>query len=127
MSACDGLMALNARYSRFSVRCEEEGSPPTKITAQLSDSLDNDSSVPFVKEVELLFDSVPLLQTFIVDASDLRYVSSTGIGALGSVFMAAQRHQINFFIADPSEHVTMLLKLLGFASFLPIIRKEDAR
>ena len=87
-----------------------------------ADSLDNESSVPFVKAMERLLEANPSIQTLELDLSEIRYISSTGVGALASVYMSAQRHQTNFSIINPSKHVTTILSLLGFEIFLPIVR-----
>lgn len=122
MSVCDGLLSLSHNFPRLRILCEETGDPPVRIVLRLIDSLDNDSSVPFVKEFERLLDLCPSLNTLHLNASGLRYLSSTGVGAIASALMCAQRHRVDFLIVDPSPHVSNLFKLLGFEKFLPIQR-----
>lgn len=122
MSACDGLSALTKRFPRLTIRCSELGYPPAAIMLKVEDSLDNQSSVAFIKAIEDLLSTNRSLQKLSLDLSGLRYVSSTGIGALASTMMCAQKYHVDYQILDPSPHVDNLLNMLGFSKFLPIVR-----
>ncbi len=122
MTACDIFADMAARYPHFAVECRMTGSPPDRLGISLLDSLDTDTSSGFVKGIESLMRSTPTLKSITVDASKVRYLSSTGLGALATVYLASQKRNIDFCLTNPSSHVEMLLNLLGFDLFIPVSR-----
>jgi anti-anti-sigma factor len=104
-----------------------KGSPPFAAGLRIEGSLGNEAGLDLLRDVEGIIRRCPGLLELELDLTGLNYASSTAVGALASIYVETTARRIELRILDPGAQVMMVLEVLGFASFLPIVRKAGGR
>lgn len=79
--------------------------------------------------VELVSDAINEgVKTFVVDLSEVRYISSSGIGLLITMLTKMRNVGGEVYLASPSEHVKKLLIITKLNNIFTVFEsKEEAR
>jgi anti-anti-sigma factor len=101
-------------YDDGTVRYTEEGE---RIILSLSGSLDLECSHRLQKFLVELIGKVNQPYAIEVDMSDVRYVSSTGVGAIVNALVAAKHKDVAFRAYGFQPKVQAVFRLLGLLSF----------
>jgi anti-anti-sigma factor len=124
---CGCLASLAKTFPEFGAECEIEGDPPRVLSLRLSGSIGNEVGVALLRDIDGALVANPSLVSASLDIRKVRYMCSTAVGALASLYMSAISKGVVLIIRDPSEQVATVLRVLGFENFLPISRSGEAR
>jgi anti-anti-sigma factor len=114
------LEAFASRHPRTRLSCVVSSSPPG-LVIQVFGDLDTDNSQDFQKTIVESFPAAKGMGGLILDLSQLKYISSTGVGALTSLLVSARGLQLAFLIAAIPDRVKSIFDILGFTSFFDFI------
>jgi len=117
------LLSIPRRFSRISADISFDQADA--LTLSLSGSIENECGAALRNAIELVIAQNANLKILCIEVSGIRYASSSGLGALASVYLAAKKHGVNFTLRNPSDHLSSLFSLLGFDLILPIQRDTD--
>ncbi len=120
------LDAFRTRHPRTQLVSLESSSPPALVVRVIGD-LDTDNSQDFQKALGEALPAAKVLGGLILDLTELKYISSTGVGALTSLLVAARGFQLPFLIAAIPDRVKSIFDILGFTSFFDFIPGYTAR
>lgn len=124
MRALEGLESIPASHPRLGLRLFVEGDPPVAVRISLSGAIENEAGLAVLRQTENALRDLVSLRRLELDLSLVRYASSTGIGSIAAIHLAAVARGVEVLILSPSAQVSMLFGLLGFESFLSIRREE---
>jgi anti-anti-sigma factor len=108
------LLRHSGVYADGTVRYAEEGS---RVVLNLSGSLDLERSHRLQKFLVELVDNLSQHNSVELDMSNVRYISSTGVGALVNALVAAKRKDLPFKVYGFQPKVRAVFRLLGLLSF----------
>jgi anti-anti-sigma factor len=125
MSSVDGellrdIAAFTARFPDTKLAAWLSAEPEALVIA-VDGNLDTNDSAAFQT---LLMDALGGAKTsggLVIELSDLKYLSSTGVGALTSILAETQRHGIPMWLCRLPTRARMVLDVLGFTAFFSAI------
>ncbi|MGO8694439.1 MAG: STAS domain-containing protein [Rectinemataceae bacterium] len=113
------LASFMARHSDTKLSSTRIVSPP-RLSIAVDGVLDTQNSGDFQAVMVQAFETAKEYGGLVLELSRLNYISSTGVGALTTLLVEAQRHSIPFQLCRISEQVRSILDILGFTSFFPL-------
>jgi anti-anti-sigma factor len=122
-----GLERLIAGFNAGNASARLEAAlGPLSLTFRVSGSIEYDNATLFLNCLEACISLTPPGGRVDLDLTDLRYISSTGVGALASVFGTAIKLGFEYRTLNPSEGVLRVIETLGLLSLFRI-GKADAQ
>ncbi len=112
--------SFTAKHPETKLSSARFASPPC-LAIEVDGVLDTQNSGDFQNMLIQTFETAREYGGLVLDLSRLNYISSTGVGALTTLLVEAQRHSITFQLCRISEQVRSILDVLGFTSFFPMI------
>jgi len=116
---------FSSLYPDLSVSAASDTPVKDCLTLSLTGSLDNNNAHSFTKDMETALKESTGLLSIRLELSKLKYISSTGVGALATIAMYASGRHVDFLLVDAGENVLTVLSLLGFDKFLAIENSSD--
>lgn len=101
----------------------ERGDAPGTLVIVIEGQLVTDNSPEVIAQLQTIFGMDPLPSRLIIDLRDLRYASSTGIGAMARLLIECRTRLIPLEIANIPANVKSIFDLLGFSSFFSFIER----
>lgn len=94
------------------------------MQVHISGFLDAHTVDQFEKEMDTLLEKQYV--KFIMDLSDLNYISSAGIGVLMVLLQQLRRRHGDLVLLRPSSKVYKILDLLGFTKIFNIVNDQES-
>jgi anti-anti-sigma factor len=111
-------------YRSEKVRLSSQpGDAPGTLIIVIEGQLVTDNSPEVVTQLQKIFEMDPLPSRLVVDLRDLRYASSTGIGAIARLLVECNTRLIPLDLANIPANVKSIFDLLGFSSFFSFIER----
>jgi len=110
--------------------CAAHGSVKVKLAAPRSPSilglrvagdLDTSNSTDFLKLAVRLIPSAKAAGGFVIELSGLRYLSSTGVGALASLMTESGKQNLSFHLSGVPPRSQSIFEALGLWAFFDIL------
>jgi anti-anti-sigma factor len=92
-----------------------------ELYIKLNGYLDTRNSGGFMKYIIGILDKISIKQ-LVIDVEGVEYISSTGAGSFTAIFIETKKRNIDFKIKNPNEKFLYVIKILGFESYLSIIK-----
>jgi len=118
LNALESLAGFSTRQTDLSLQIALDPHSAGRMVVTLSGSLDNNNGHAFVKDFEAVIRESSGLNSIQLEVTELKYISSSGAGALATIAMAASAKGIDFSLVNPCKKVMMVLCVLGFDKFL---------
>jgi anti-anti-sigma factor len=99
---------------------------PPSLVIHVAGVLDTNNSPGFLGMVLGCLDEARAHGGLIIDLEGLSYASSTGVGALTSILIEAQRNRLAFRLCHIPHNVGAVLDVLGFSTFFDRIDSFEA-
>jgi anti-anti-sigma factor len=96
---------------------------PNACLLKLTGYIDTYNSAFFQKKTEMLLNGG--FRNFLLDCSDLNYVSSTGIGSLATFLRATQSKEGQLILIALQQNVMEVFTILGFTQFFTVKNTEE--
>lgn len=119
--------AFCATHSSVALRLLAPVDPPV-LGISISGDLDTTNSADFLKLGSRLIPSALAAGGLMVELAGLRYISSTGIGALASLMTETEKREVPFFLTGVKPRAQSIFEALGLWSFFTVLPsfKEEA-
>ncbi len=114
------LAAFGQRHANTRLSCGVSSAPPG-LAIVVEGDLNTENSLDFQGLVTRALVDAKAAGGLIIDLYQLKYISSTGVGALTSLLIEARGHQSPVFLSRMPERARGVLDVLGFTSFFSFI------
>lgn len=114
MAAVSAFSEKNPR-ARTSARVDRRG-----LVVAVSGHLEMQASYELQNLLTQLVDATEAGNRVAIDLSEVKYISSTGVGALTAALIEADKKGVAIVFQNVSSAVLSVLDVLGLTSFLPI-------
>jgi len=104
----------------------ESGDACSPVVISVSGSIDSDTASDFLAATMNLLGSLPRGAVISLDLKDVRFVSSTGVGALTSLLAAAEGRGVALRVSGLSPACEDVFSVLGLLDYLNISGTDAA-
>lgn len=112
---------FNSLDLRISIEAEYCDTNENALCLHLYGEIDNETSRPFEKVIGNLFTEEYIPAVFILECSQLQYVSSTGIGSFVNILMQSNHQNVHLYLSSLPDNVRSVFALLGFSRYFNFI------
>jgi anti-anti-sigma factor len=120
---CEEVVILDERNKPFSVEIKTCEKSPGIDVVTMSGYLDAHTVVDFEREVEKRLERP--CNRFVIDARQLNYISSAGIGALMKIDQQVRKTEGQMILIQPAPNVLSVLEMLGFTQIFHFAQTLD--
>jgi anti-sigma B factor antagonist len=117
IAVCEAFCAAHASVK---VKLAAPSSPPI-LGLRVVGDLDTSSSTDFLKAATRLIPSAKASGGLVVELSGLRYISSTGVGALASLMTESGKQNLPFHLSGVQARSQSIFEALGLWAFFNIL------
>lgn len=112
--------AFCAAHGSVKVKLAAPRSPPI-LGLRVAGDLDSSNSADFLKMATRLIPSAKAAGGFVIELSGLRYISSTGVGALASLMTESGKQNLSFHLSEVQPRSQSIFEALGLWAFFDIL------
>lgn len=114
------IRTYSSSHRDSSLRVERTDEPPAFVV-YISGALDTETSSELLTFLSAAKKNAKASGSLIVDLSEAKYISSTGIGVLSTSMLEYAHERIPFSLRSVPPKIKALFTLLGLWSFFPVI------
>lgn len=95
------------------------------LFVRLDGELDLHTAPQFKERIRAAFDRAPQLTTLIVVLSDVRFIDSSGLGALLAQYRELSQRAGRLILVDPRPVVLRVLEFSGLLKLIDVVETEE--
>lgn len=104
-------------FSIYFRSSEDNGAP---LIVSIKGSITSDEASVFILKVKDVISS-GFRNPIIIDMKEIKYIASSGVGALLEILMETQYKDIKFYLKDVPERIKGIMEVLGFNQYFDFI------
>lgn len=112
--------SYNNSDQSFSINFRSSEDNRAPLIVSVKGSLTSDEASVLVLKVKEVISS-GFRNPMIIDMKEIKYIASSGVGALLEILMETQHKDIKFFLKDVPERIKSIMEVLGFNQYFDFI------